>query len=125
MLLEYLKSGRTTFNNTVRVVTNEPDYDYHVTNLKNYVNLSPSDPQPKSFGNLKVSGFSGVGMKGLPGDYTSTSRFVRAATTLHTMEQPAYNDERGVAGVFHALDALNIPKGKSSVVRFIYSLNTT
>lgn len=50
----------------------------------------------------------GSGMVGLPGDFTSTSRFVRAAIWSHT-DQPLKNSNDAVYELFRILDNFNVP----------------
>ena len=52
----------------------------------------------------------GTGMLGMPGDYTSPSRFVRAAAFANTA-LPSANEEEGIFRAFHTLNAFDIPKG--------------
>jgi len=49
-------------------------------------------------------------MLGLPGDYTSPSRFVRAAAFANTI-LPSKDVEEGIFRAFHTLNAFDIPKG--------------
>ena len=61
------------------VMTNAPTYDWHMTNLANYINLSVKDVQSAKVGPLTLQAFgSGSGLLGLPADFTPPSRFVRA-----------------------------------------------
>ena len=61
------------------VMTNAPTYDWHMTNLANYVNLSVKDIDQTKVGGVTVPAFgAGTGLLGLPGDFTPPSRFVRA-----------------------------------------------
>ena len=52
----------------------------------------------------------GTGMLGLPGDFTSTSRFVRAAAFVNAAE-PCTDEEEGVFRAFHILNNFDIPIG--------------
>ena len=61
------------------VMTNAPTYDWHMTNLNNYINLSVKDIDPRSSAATLTALGSGAGLQGLPGDFTPPSRFVRAA----------------------------------------------
>ena len=62
------------------VMANAPTYDWHMTNLANYINLSVNDIESIKLGAQKISAFgAGGGLPGLPGDFTPPSRFVRAA----------------------------------------------
>lgn len=78
------------YDNTIGVLTNAPNFHWHLTNLNNYVNLTPVNSQAHEMGNVRVFPFSfGSGFLGLPGDFTPPSRFVRAAffkTTAPTMK---------------------------------------
>ena len=50
------------------------------------------------------------GAWGLPGDYTSTSRFVRAAYLKQFITVPK-NEEEGLTAAMHILSALEVPRG--------------
>jgi choloylglycine hydrolase len=86
----------------IKVLTNAPAYDWHLTNLKNYVHLSPYNHK-NGFG-------QGTGMLGLPGDFTPPSRFVRAAFLAQYSETPKDGTE-GVNTLFHLMNSFDIPKG--------------
>jgi choloylglycine hydrolase len=93
------------------VMTNAPTYDWHMTNLANYINLSPKDVEQEKLGGATLSAFgSGSGMLGLPGDFTPPSRFVRAAmfSQAVTANKTA---EDAVLAAFHILNQFDIPKG--------------
>ena len=111
VVIEYTKDGLQIHENTVNAVCNNPSYDWHLTNLKNYVNLTPNNRQGVNVNNEKIKGMGqGTGMLGLPGDYTSPSRFVRAAAFANTA-LPSANEEEGIFRAFHTLNAFDIPKG--------------
>ena len=62
------------------VMTNAPTYDWHMTNLQNYISLSVKDVDSAKVGPVTLPAFgSGSGLHGMPGDFTPPSRFVRAA----------------------------------------------
>jgi choloylglycine hydrolase len=93
------------------VMTNAPTYDWHITNLDNYINLSVKDVESGAIGDVKLQAIgSGSGLLGLPGDFTPPSRFVRAAI----FSQAAVpNDTAGdaVLAAFHILNQFDIPEG--------------
>lgn len=102
-------------NNALGVFTNSPTFDWHLTNLRNYITLSPFnvpaiDVDKESFA---VVG-QGAGALGLPGDFTPPSRFVRAAFFSATAVQPD-NGQQAVFDVFHLLNNFDIPLGSSGV----------
>lgn len=93
------------------VMTNAPTYDWHMTNLANYINLSPKDVAQEKLGGTMVSAFgSGTGMLGLPGDFTPPSRFVRAAM-FSQAATPNATAHDAVLSAFHILNQFDIPKG--------------
>ena len=93
------------------VMTNAPTYDWHMTNLANYINLSPKDVEQEKLGGTTLSAFgSGSGMLGLPGDFTPPSRFVRAAM-FSQAAVPNQMAEDAVLAAFHILNQFDIPKG--------------
>ena len=111
IVIEYTKEGLNIYDNTVKVICNNPTYDWHLTNLRNYVNLAANNSKGFTIDGDKYSPLSeGSGMLGLPGDYTSPSRFVRAAAFANTA-LPSKNEEEGIFRAFHTLNAFDIPKG--------------
>lgn len=72
------------------ILTNSPSFDWHMTNLSNYVNLSPINVHQIDLSSTKITQFAqGGGMLGLPGDYTPPSRFVRAVAFSQSAPQLA------------------------------------
>lgn len=78
--VEPLESGIEIYENNVGVLTNNPPFSYHLTNLSNYMSLSVAAPKNSFSKELNLINYSrGMGALGLPGDNSSASRFVRAA----------------------------------------------
>lgn len=99
------------FDNTVGVMTNDPTFDWHMTNLANYVQVQGFNKQQNNL-NAKtvVTPISnGTGLLGLPGDYTSPSRFVRAAYLRNLIGE--VSDEEAPARLFSLLNSVWVPKG--------------
>ena len=93
------------------VMTNAPTYDWHMTNLAAYINLSVKDVDNAKVGPMTLSAFgSGAGMLGLPGDFTPPSRFVRAVA-FSQAAAPNKTAEDTVFAAFHILNQFDIPKG--------------
>jgi choloylglycine hydrolase len=93
------------------VITNAPNYDWHMTNLSNYLNLSMFSVEPKNLSGVKFAPTgAGSGMIGLPGDNTPPSRFVRAVTWTQSKRQ-IENATEGIYEVFRILDNFNLPLG--------------
>lgn len=60
-------------------MTNNPEFEWHLKNLSNYLSIQPTNPNSKKFGDFQVKPFGqGSGTLGLPGKFTSPERFIRA-----------------------------------------------
>lgn len=111
LVIEYVKGKMHLYDNKLGAFTNAPTFNWHMTNLKNYVNLSPLNVTEIKVDNDTLSQFGeGSGMHGLPGDFTPPSRFVRSAVFTAT-SVPVDNREKGIAQAFHILNNFDIPKG--------------
>ena len=93
------------------VITNAPTYDWHMTNLNNYVNLTVADVEKASLGTVTLEAMSsGTGLGGLPGDFSSPSRFVRASF-FAANATPSASGGDAVLTAFHILNQFDIPPG--------------
>jgi choloylglycine hydrolase len=93
------------------IMTNAPTYDWQMSNLQNYVNLSVKDVTSANFGPVTLPAFgSGSGLHGMPGDFTPPSRFVRAAIYSQSAVPNATADD-AVLSAFHILNQFDIPEG--------------
>jgi choloylglycine hydrolase len=111
VVLEYIDGELKVHDNPLGVLTNSPTFDWHLTNLSNYINLTAGNVPPMELSGLKISGFGqGTGMLGLPGDFTPPSRFVRAVAFSHSA-LPVETAREGILQAFHILNQFDIPKG--------------
>ena len=116
IVIEPIGGRLVIHDNPLGVMTNSPSFDWHMTNLRTYISLSPRNAPP-----LRIDGESfsqlgqGSGMIGLPGDFTPPSRFVRAAIFSKTAV-PSKTAQSGVEQVFHILNNFDIPVGVSQEV---------
>ena len=111
--LESVNEGIKVYDNSVGVLTNNPTFDCQLFNLNNYMSLTNGTPQ-NTFAidnNLQLKTYSrGMGAMGLPGDYSSMSRFVRA--TFVKMNSVSGNSENeSVSQFFHILQSVAMPRG--------------
>ncbi len=115
IVVEYTNRGMEIFKNEVDVLTNQPGYGWHKENLRNYMNLLPLMPKKVKWENAELMPFgSGSLMRGLPGDYYSSSRFVRVAY-LNT-HYPAQPDEASnVSRLFHTLNGVSMIDGAAAM----------
>lgn len=109
--LEATSRGIQIYDNPVGVLTNNPPFEYHLTNLANYMGADSLPPQNTLCPSLKITPYSrGMGGLGLPGDFSSTSRFVRAVfAKSHTAH--AQNDTDNIGRFFHIMDTVTQPQG--------------
>ncbi len=111
MVVEYVGGELKIHDNIMHVLTNAPTYDWHVNNVRNYLNLSPVGVQQRQLGTVNVTQIGqGGGFIGLPADYTPPSRFLRATALRHTVTPPKTADEAAQA-VAHILNNVDIPVG--------------
>jgi choloylglycine hydrolase len=111
MIVEYVGGELKTYDNAAHVLTNAPTYDWHLLNLRNYLNLSSMGVSSRAFDETNVTALGqGGGATGLPGDYTPPSRFVRAAFMRHWATPPKDADE-AIQAIGHILNTVDIPYG--------------
>lgn len=95
----------------IGIMTNSPKYDWHVTNLRNYINLSPDNPDPVvQKGMTYTSLGQGTGAVGLPGDASPPSRFVKIAFMLKNVNKAKNKDEL-INLAEHIINNVDLPSG--------------
>ncbi|WP_125606150.1 choloylglycine hydrolase family protein [Lapidilactobacillus bayanensis] len=110
-VLEAHAEGLKLIENPVGVLTNSPEFEWHLRNLQNYTQLQPTPHPQRIYHNLTVKDLGpGSGTLGLPGDYTSTARFIRASFLRGFAAQPA-NDLAAINTLCHILNNVDIVKG--------------
>ncbi len=112
IVIEYIDGECKVYDNKVGVLTNSPSFDWHVTNLNNYVNLFAGGAAPREYDNdftLRPFG-AGSGLLGLPGDMTPPSRFVRAFF-LSSSAPTVDTGFEAVLQAFQLLNGFDIPMG--------------
>lgn len=115
IVVEYTPNGMEIFENDVDVLTNQPGYGWHKENLRNYMNLFPQMPKEVKWEKATMTAFgSGSLMRGLPGGFYSTDRFIRVAY-LNT-HYPAQEDEAtNVSRLFHTLAGVSMIDGGAAM----------
>ena len=113
IVVEFTKGKTTIHEAPLGVITNAPNYDWHMINLRNYVNLSPVALPMRRVEDLNFAPLGGgSGMIGLPGDFTPPSRFVRATAFSATARATADGPETFYE-LFRILDNFNLPLGSA------------
>jgi choloylglycine hydrolase len=111
IVIEPLGEKLVVTDNPIGAMANAPDFDFHLKNLGNYLNIRPLNVDSSdAFGVQLVASSQGTGALGLPGDGTSPSRFVRAAYYSASHADPATALD-GIHEVFHLLNMFDIPIG--------------
>ena len=107
IVVESGANGLKIHKNSFGVMTNSPDFDYHRVNLANYMGISGETPENKICKSELEIYSRGLGGFGLPGDFSSASRFIRGVFLKnHTVKE---NDKIG--RFFHIMDGVSVPKG--------------
>ncbi len=109
------KDGFRIYNDPFGVLANNPPFPYHRENINNYMGLTRSEAENRFSKKLPLYNYSrGMGAIGLPGDLSSSSRFVRAAFAVANAAK-LDTDTDAVGQVFHILDTVKQTEGLVSV----------
>ena len=109
--VESVKDGLKIYENPVGVLTNNPTFDMQLFHLNNYMNLSPQKPENRFSDKVKLTRYSnGMGALGMPGDWSSQSRFVKTAfTKLNSV--CGDSEPESVSQFFHILGSVEHQRG--------------
>lgn len=109
--VEPMADGLRIYDNPVGVLTNNPPFDFHLYNLRNYLNVSIDPAENRFAEGFDIQPYSnGMGGIGLPGDYSSASRFVKAAfVKLNSVSGDS--EEECVGQFFRILSSVAMPRG--------------
>lgn len=111
IVVEPMTDGLRVEKDPYHVLTNDPPFSYHATNLNFYLNVTAKNPADRFGGDYTLETMGkGAGGFGLPGDYTSSSRFVRIAFNRANSMCDA-NEEAEVTQFFHLLDSVAEVRG--------------
>jgi choloylglycine hydrolase len=93
LVVEFHKGEMVVYDNPVGVMTNGPQFDWHLTNLNNYTHLSNVDRSSATFGTMQANQpDSGIATANLPSSNTSVGRFIRAVYYAQFAEKAADPD---------------------------------
>ena len=116
IVIEYIGGEPHVHDNPVGVLTNDPPFEWHVTNLRNYVNINSADFELAEFeGQKYLQTGHGTGFSGIPGDSTPPSRFIRAAM-MKNFASAVDTLDKATTLAFHILNTVDIPHGTSKSV---------
>ena len=94
----------------------------YIISYNNYMHLSPKQPENTFGENLALDAYSrGMGGLGLPGDLSSSSRFVRVAfTKIHAIS--GGSEKESVSQFFHILGSVDQQRGCCEVADGKYEI---
>ena len=111
IVIESVKDNLHIYNNPVGVLTNSPSFDMQLFHLNNYLHLTRYVTQNLFASGLDLKKYSnGMGAIGMPGDWSSQSRFVK--TSFVKMNSVCGTSEaESVSQFFHILSSVEHPRG--------------
>ncbi|MFG1344475.1 choloylglycine hydrolase family protein [Xanthobacter autotrophicus DSM 431] len=111
LVIEPVGGTLKVYDNPYGVMTNAPGFDWHLTNLRNYVKISPFNAEPLKLDGQTIASFGqGSGLLGIPGDPTPPSRFVRALGYVASVERKP-SGIQSVRLAEHIANNFDIPVG--------------
>jgi len=119
IVLEVINKEIIIYKNPLNVLTNEPQFYFHLENINNYSHL---------FNNNQLNIYSkskGTNLLTIPGDYSSTSRFIKMA---YTKEHIKFNTEN-IGELFNIfnnvfeINGLNNVYGYKTLYISLYNIN--
>ncbi|MDD6651284.1 MAG: choloylglycine hydrolase [Eggerthellales bacterium] len=113
IVVEYMADGMHIYNDDVDVLANQPTFPWHMENLRSYYMVSPEVPATCTWGSAELEAYgTGAGMRALPGDYYSTSRFLRVAY-LNNHYPTKDTEGENVTRLFKTLQGVAMIEGAS------------
>ena len=116
IVVEYIKGELVVHDNAdVGVLTNDPSYEWHLSNLDQYASVAPSQPDASAWsaGSHPSAVGHGLNLMGVPGGFSPASRFVRCFILKQhlTYTAPPTTEEEAVAAITGILNNVHISKG--------------
>ena len=122
--VESVAEGLCLYDNPFGVLTNDPPFPYHTWRVRDCMQVGSASPENRLCPALDLEPYSrGMGGIGLPGDYSSSSRFVRAVFAASHTE---HTEEGEISRFFHMMDTVATPDGcvrtrEGQSVRTVYT----
>jgi choloylglycine hydrolase len=108
---EPIKSGLAIHDNPLGILTNSPRFEFQMQHLNLFMGLSNKPVENRFSKEIPFTEISrGMGALGLPGDLSSTSRFVRAAF-IKFHSQKGIDEAHDIRQFFHILSSVEQQKG--------------
>lgn len=120
--VESVKDGLKIYDNPLGVLTNNPPFDQQMLKLTDYMQLSPEPPENSFAKKLSLKPYSrGLGAFGLPGDLSSSSRFIRASF-IKSNSLSESTETQSVNQFFHILGAVEQQRGCCKTENGMYEI---
>lgn len=120
--VEAVKEGLMIYDNPTGVLTNNPPFPQQMFQLNNYMHLSPKQPVNTFSKDVPLNAYSrGMGALGLPGDLSSSSRFVRASY-VKMNSRCSVDEHSSVSQFFHILGSVDQQRGCCEVAEGKYEI---
>lgn len=128
IVVEVVGGVANIYDNTAGVMTNDPPLPWQLTNLNQYVNLSPNSPTQnnpisvetgvKGVGTVPQQVGVGYNLLGMPSGYNPASRFVRLfyLKQYANLKSPSLDTQAGIATATGLLNNVFIVKGTVAAV---------
>ncbi|MBI5248923.1 MAG: choloylglycine hydrolase family protein [Desulfomonile tiedjei] len=111
VVMEFGDGKVNLYDNPLGILTNAPDFPWHVNHLRQFIGMSDENPKARDMAGVKlIPTGHGAGMIGLPGDLTPPSRFIRLGITTHFADKPE-NADKALNVSQHIVNAFNIVSG--------------
>jgi choloylglycine hydrolase len=112
-VIEFVNGKTNKYFNIMGVLTNDPELPWHLSYMSSFNQLSNKSPSNSIINDYIINSTSiDNGMMGLPGDWSSISRFVKIAIMLRYVDTPKNaNDSLNLA--LHMLNTVDRPIGTS------------
>jgi choloylglycine hydrolase len=111
IVIEWHHGEQSVYDNPVGVMTNGPDFQWHLTNLNNWTHLTNVDASAGQFGSLEVhQPDSGIATAALPASNTSVGRFIRAVFYSQFTEKVS-DPDAALLTLSHVMNNFDRPRG--------------
>ncbi len=120
--VETMANGMKIYDNPVGVLTNNPPFDFMMHYLANYRDLSGKPSVNRLAEKVELPTYCvGMAAMGLPGDYSSASRFVKTSFVKWNSVCKE-TEEESVNQFFHILGSVEMPRGCVELKDVLYDI---
>ena len=114
IVLEPDKEGIKIYDNPYEVLTNNPSFPFHLEHVKQYGNLSNKYYLNNLTSKSDLKPFCiGLNAHGLPGDFSSPSRFIKTLYLKEKVEENLTSEEELINEAFHVFESVSVIKGSA------------